>query len=38
MLRIKRLSDVIGKRVYIDSGDLFGVVEEINLMDNSWRG
>lgn len=40
MLKIKRLSEVIGMRVYADSGDLFGVVEEINLIDNKidgWR-
>lgn len=40
MLKIKRLSEVVGKRVYTDSGDLFGVVEEINLIDNKidgWR-
>lgn len=40
MLKIKRISDVIGKRVYTDSGDLFGTVEELNLIDNKidgWR-
>jgi sporulation protein YlmC with PRC-barrel domain len=40
MLTIKRLSEVIGLRVYTDSGNLFGVVEEINLVDNKidgWR-
>ena len=40
MLRIKRLTEVVGKRVYTDSGDLFGVVEEVNLADNKidgWR-
>ena len=40
MLKIKRLSEVVGKRVYTDAGDLFGVVEEVNLMDNKvdgWR-
>ena len=40
MLKIKRLSEVIGKRVYSDSGDKCGFVEEINLVDNridSWR-
>jgi len=40
MLRIKRLGEVIGRRVYTDSGDLFGVVEELNLVDNKidgWR-
>lgn len=40
MLTIKRLSEVIGLRVYTDGGNLFGVVEEINLIDNKidgWR-
>ena len=40
MLKIKRLSEVVGKRVYSDSGDLFGAVEEVNLVDNKidgWR-
>jgi len=40
MLRIKRMSEVVGRRVYTDSGDLFGMVEEINLIDNKidgWR-
>jgi len=40
MLKIKRLSETIGKKVYTDSGDLFGVVEEVNLVDNKvdgWR-
>jgi sporulation protein YlmC with PRC-barrel domain len=40
MLRIKRMSEVVGRRVYTDSGDLFGVVEEVNLVDNKvdgWR-
>ncbi len=34
------MSEVIGKRVYTDGGDLFGVVEELNLLDNKvdgWR-
>lgn len=40
MLKIKKLSEVIGKRVYTDSGDLFGMVEEINITENKidgWR-
>jgi len=40
MLRIKRLSEVVGKKVYTDSGDLFGMIEEVNLVDNKidgWR-
>src|SRR3989344_785064 len=40
MLRIKKVSEVIGRRVYTDGGDLFGEVEEGNLVENkvdSWR-
>jgi sporulation protein YlmC with PRC-barrel domain len=40
MLKIKKLSEVLGKKVFTDSGDLFGIVEEFNLLDNridGWR-
>ncbi len=40
MLKIKRISETIGLKVYTDAGDLFGVVEEVNLLDNKidgWR-
>ncbi|MFH1522187.1 MAG: hypothetical protein ABIF18_04490 [archaeon] len=40
MLKIKRMSEMVSLKVYTDSGDLFGVVEEINLVDNKidgWR-
>jgi len=36
----KRLSEVMGKKVYTDSGDFFGMIEEVNLIDNKidgWR-
>ncbi len=39
-IKIKKLSEVLGKRVYTDSGDFFGEVEEVNLVENkvdSWR-
>ena len=38
MLRIKKVSDVIGRSVYTSEGDLFGVVEEVNLVDNKIEG
>lgn len=38
MLRIQKLSEVIGKRVYTDTGDVFGDVEEVNLGDNKIEG
>ena len=40
MLKIRKLSDVIGLRVFTDSGDFFGEIEEANLMNNKidgWR-
>jgi len=39
-MRIKKISDVIGLKVYTDSGDLFGEIEEANLHENKvdgWR-
>ena len=38
MLRIKNISEVIGKRVYTVEGDFFGQVEEVNLYDNKIDG
>jgi sporulation protein YlmC with PRC-barrel domain len=40
MLKIKKISEMIGMRVFTDSGDFFGEVEEANLVENkieSWR-
>jgi sporulation protein YlmC with PRC-barrel domain len=40
MLKIKRITEVIGKKVYTDTGDFFGEIEESNLVENkieSWR-
>ena len=37
-MRVKRLSEVIGAKVYTDSGDYFGEVEEANLQDNKVEG
>ncbi len=37
---VKKISEVVGLKVYTDSGDFFGEVEEANLIDNkldSWR-
>lgn len=39
-MRVKKITEVIGIKVYTDSGDFFGVVEEANLSENkidSWR-
>ncbi len=40
MLRIKKINEVLGKRVYTDDGDFFGEIEEVNLVENKvdgWR-
>jgi len=40
MLKIKKVSEVVGKRVYTDEGEFFGEIEEVNLANNkveSWR-
>ncbi|MFC1710541.1 PRC-barrel domain-containing protein [Nanoarchaeota archaeon] len=37
---IKKVTDVIGSKVYTDSGDYFGEIEEANLQENKidgWR-
>jgi len=40
MLKIKKVTEIIGKTVYTDTGDLFGQIEESNLIENkveSWK-
>lgn len=38
MLKIKKITEVIGKRVYTDTGDFFGEIEEANLAENKIEG
>ncbi len=38
MLRIKKVSEVLGKQVYTAEGDYFGQVEEVSLVDNKIEG
>ena len=38
MLRVKNISEVIGKKVYTAEGDFFGQIEEVNLYDNKIDG
>jgi sporulation protein YlmC with PRC-barrel domain len=38
MLRIKKISEALGKHVYTSEGDYFGQVEEVNLIDNKIDG
>jgi sporulation protein YlmC with PRC-barrel domain len=40
MLKIMNVSDIVGMKIFTDSGDFLGVIEEANLVDNkldSWR-
>ena len=40
MLKIKKISAMIGKMVFTDTGDLFGEIEEVTLAENkidSWK-
>lgn len=39
-MRIRKVSEILGLRVYTDTGDFFGEVEEANLAENKidgWR-
>ena len=39
-MRVKKITDVLGTKVYTDSGDYFGEIEEANLQENKidgWR-
>lgn len=38
MLRINKLSDMVGKHVYTSDGDYFGQIEEVNVIDNKVDG
>jgi sporulation protein YlmC with PRC-barrel domain len=38
MLKIKKISEVLGKHVYTSEGEYFGQIEEVNLMDNKIDG
>ncbi|MFA5173944.1 MAG: PRC-barrel domain-containing protein [Candidatus Pacearchaeota archaeon] len=39
-MKVKKITEVIGKKVFTDTGDYFGEVEESNLVENKvdgWR-
>ncbi len=38
MLRIKNVSEVLGKSVYTSDGDFFGQIDEVNLVENKIDG
>ena len=40
MLKIKKIKDVMGTKVFTDAGEYFGEIEEVNLLGNKidgWR-
>lgn len=38
MLKVKNVSEVLGKKVYTSDGDFFGQIQEVNLVDNKIEG
>jgi sporulation protein YlmC with PRC-barrel domain len=39
-MRVKKITEVLGTKVYTDSGDFFGLIEEANFFENKvdgWR-
>lgn len=38
MLKIKKMSEVMGRHVYTSDGDYFGQIEDVNLLDNKVDG
>ncbi len=38
MLRIKNITEVIGKQVFTSEGDFFGQIEDVNLAENKIDG
>jgi len=38
MLRIKKISEVVGKNVFTSDGDFFGQVDDVNLAENKIDG
>lgn len=40
MLKVRKLKEIMGMKVFTDNGDFFGEIEEINLVENKidgWR-
>ncbi len=38
MLRIKKISEILGKQVYTSDGDYFGQIDDVNLSENKIDG
>ncbi len=37
-MRVKKITEVIGTKVYTDAGEFFGEIEEVNLFENKVDG
>lgn len=37
-MKIKKISEILGSRVYTDAGDYFGDLEQVNLSENKIHG
>jgi sporulation protein YlmC with PRC-barrel domain len=38
MLRVKKVSEIVGKNVFTSDGDFFGQIDDVNLSDNKIDG
>lgn len=38
MLRVKKISEIIGKNVFTSDGDFFGQIDDVNLTENKIDG
>lgn len=38
MLRIRKVSEIVGKNVFTSDGDFFGQVDDVNLLENKIDG
>ncbi|MFH1425798.1 MAG: PRC-barrel domain-containing protein [archaeon] len=38
MLRVKKVSEIVGKSVYTSDGDFFGQIDDVNLAENKIDG
>ncbi|MFH1803220.1 MAG: PRC-barrel domain-containing protein [archaeon] len=38
MLRVKKVSEIVGKNVFTSEGDFFGQIDDVNLTDNKIDG
>lgn len=38
MLRVKKVSEIVGKNVFTSDGDFFGQIDDVNLIENKIDG